>query len=67
MNNETDRELVLLRQIADLRSELALIHDAANDEALSDGAVRAIASGLSKVTAEDIAWATHVAEEKRYL
>jgi len=65
MRNESDRELVLLREIADLRSELALIRDAANDESLSDGAIRAVAIGLSEITAEDIAWAKEAVARQR--
>lgn len=39
------------------KRELSLVREAAHDLSLSDGAVRAVASGLTPPTADDIAWA----------
>ena len=43
---------------ATAQQELALIREAARDESLNDGAVRAIAAGLVEPTADDIHWAS---------
>ena len=45
------------KEPTDAEKELALIREAAQDASLSDGAVRAIASGTVEPTPDDIAWA----------
>jgi hypothetical protein len=52
-------------RVTTLEKELALIRVAAYDGSLSDAVVRVIASGVDKVTQEDIEWARKLLKENK--